>query len=416
MFSDIFVLYYFLNLIFMKKILIFIAFFLSLIWVKYGYAHPGNTAADGCHYCRTNCDYRWVARNQRHCHNSWSSTSNYINTTPTYKSCTSTYWLFSKDNYNWTCSCIFWYHFETNYLWKTCVKDKTCYDLYWINSKDNYDWTCSCKSWYSFSKDYIGNDSCISNDNICQKEYWYSSKSDWKWYCICKDWYEWNSTQTSCVIKNNPIQTCWLNSYSTFSWECKCNFWYIWEDANDIKNFNCIKQKTYTELCQQQYWIHSYWDEKYCYCNNWYEFNTTKTSCIKVKEKTAIELCQESYWINTTSDGLKNTNWAYNCSCNIWYEWNSTQTSCVIKISSTTNISIIDKNKVAAEKIFQNIENKFGNYSSENKVAIYKKLIIKIDNLKVKSKGDILKTLNYLGDIINTEIKLEDINLDNLLQ
>ncbi|MDP3093608.1 MAG: hypothetical protein Q8N16_02480 [bacterium] len=31
-------------------------------------AHPGNTASDGCHYCRTNCDYWGVAWNQRHCH------------------------------------------------------------------------------------------------------------------------------------------------------------------------------------------------------------------------------------------------------------------------------------------------------------------------------------------------------------
>lgn len=32
------------------------------------FAHPGNTSADGCHYCRTNCDKWGVAWNQRHCH------------------------------------------------------------------------------------------------------------------------------------------------------------------------------------------------------------------------------------------------------------------------------------------------------------------------------------------------------------
>lgn len=31
-------------------------------------AHPGRTAADGCHYCRTNCDYYGVPWNERHCH------------------------------------------------------------------------------------------------------------------------------------------------------------------------------------------------------------------------------------------------------------------------------------------------------------------------------------------------------------
>lgn len=32
------------------------------------FAHPGNTASDGCHYCRTNCDSWGVAWNERHCH------------------------------------------------------------------------------------------------------------------------------------------------------------------------------------------------------------------------------------------------------------------------------------------------------------------------------------------------------------
>lgn len=31
-------------------------------------AHPGNTASDGCHYCRTNCDYWGEAYGERHCH------------------------------------------------------------------------------------------------------------------------------------------------------------------------------------------------------------------------------------------------------------------------------------------------------------------------------------------------------------
>jgi hypothetical protein len=31
-------------------------------------AHPGRTASDGCHYCRTNCSSWGVPNNQRHCH------------------------------------------------------------------------------------------------------------------------------------------------------------------------------------------------------------------------------------------------------------------------------------------------------------------------------------------------------------
>jgi len=31
-------------------------------------AHPGRTASDGCHYCRTNCGSWGVPWNERHCH------------------------------------------------------------------------------------------------------------------------------------------------------------------------------------------------------------------------------------------------------------------------------------------------------------------------------------------------------------
>jgi hypothetical protein len=32
------------------------------------FAHPGRTASDGCHYCRTNCGSWGVPYGQRHCH------------------------------------------------------------------------------------------------------------------------------------------------------------------------------------------------------------------------------------------------------------------------------------------------------------------------------------------------------------
>lgn len=31
-------------------------------------AHPGKTASDGCHYCRTNCDKWGYTEDTRHCH------------------------------------------------------------------------------------------------------------------------------------------------------------------------------------------------------------------------------------------------------------------------------------------------------------------------------------------------------------
>ncbi len=32
------------------------------------FAHPGRTAADGCHYCRTNCAQWGEVAGERHCH------------------------------------------------------------------------------------------------------------------------------------------------------------------------------------------------------------------------------------------------------------------------------------------------------------------------------------------------------------
>lgn len=50
----------------MKSIIIGLSIlFLSSTGV---YAHPGRTASDGCHYCRTNCDKWGEAWDQRHCH------------------------------------------------------------------------------------------------------------------------------------------------------------------------------------------------------------------------------------------------------------------------------------------------------------------------------------------------------------
>ena len=47
-----------------------IAILLGILFIAphFVFAHPGNTAADGCHYCRTNCSKWGVPWNVRHCH------------------------------------------------------------------------------------------------------------------------------------------------------------------------------------------------------------------------------------------------------------------------------------------------------------------------------------------------------------
>ncbi len=57
-----------------KKYLILIIITGGLLAFNFSvFAHPGNTASDGCHYCRTNCTSWGVAWNQRHCHGEGSS-------------------------------------------------------------------------------------------------------------------------------------------------------------------------------------------------------------------------------------------------------------------------------------------------------------------------------------------------------
>ena len=59
-----------------KKLLssLLLAIVSILIALTPAQAHPGRTAADGCHYCRTNCDDWGVPYNQRHCHGGSNAT------------------------------------------------------------------------------------------------------------------------------------------------------------------------------------------------------------------------------------------------------------------------------------------------------------------------------------------------------
>jgi len=49
-----------------KRLILVLAILLLL--PSFVSAHPGRTASDGCHYCRTNCDKWGVPWGERHCH------------------------------------------------------------------------------------------------------------------------------------------------------------------------------------------------------------------------------------------------------------------------------------------------------------------------------------------------------------
>jgi hypothetical protein len=51
-----------------KPILILFLVFASMGYMQPVLAHPGNTASDGCHYCRTNCVKWGEVSGARHCH------------------------------------------------------------------------------------------------------------------------------------------------------------------------------------------------------------------------------------------------------------------------------------------------------------------------------------------------------------
>jgi hypothetical protein len=62
----------------MKKINKILFSSLLLFFSSYSivHAHPGKTAADGCHYCRTNCAKWGEVEGARHCHDGGNSESN----------------------------------------------------------------------------------------------------------------------------------------------------------------------------------------------------------------------------------------------------------------------------------------------------------------------------------------------------
>ena len=47
--------------------MILLVIFFMFLWDTTD-AHPGRTASDGCHYCRTNCDKWGEVYGARHCH------------------------------------------------------------------------------------------------------------------------------------------------------------------------------------------------------------------------------------------------------------------------------------------------------------------------------------------------------------
>lgn len=85
---------------------------------------------------------------------------------------------------------------------------------------------------------------------------------------ICEEGYV--QKDDRCVSYEETI-ICSNNSTKIGS-QCVCNNGYI------ASGNSCI---TYTDNCHNQFGVNSYGDGTYCYCNVGYEWNSSKTSCIK---------------------------------------------------------------------------------------------------------------------------------------
>jgi len=171
-------------------------------------AHPGRTAADGCHYCRTNCDSWWEEWNVRHCHGGSSEPVN-TNTTST----TNTYNTYTPTTTTQQAPP------------KPVVQCPS-------NSHDAGDGTCTCEIGY---KSTISGEACeIDHQYECNQKYRWTTYNATQDKCLCASWYELkgsecvaieqaptSTTKTADLAVTTPIATT-KSSTSTWSW-----YWWL---------------------------------------------------------------------------------------------------------------------------------------------------------------------------------------------
>lgn len=191
----------------MKKKSIFGSLCICLFFIGYISAHPWNTAWDWCHYCRTNCDQRWVWWNVRHCH-WWYSAASFKSSIP------------------------------------TCPAN-----AYYSSSE----WGCICSQWFVSSSDWYR---CIEDPNVtCRKKYPWTYFSPENNSCICpgRDIRRWDSVTKSCPPEYKSCkESFWENSISIWDNKCSCDKWYI------MWNTSCYKDPDYEENLKKQNDIDKY--------------------------------------------------------------------------------------------------------------------------------------------------------------
>lgn len=120
--------------------------------------------------------------------------------------CYDNYGINSEYNYlASSCKCRSWYEIGKDIFGnQTCVKEKSCTDLYGYGAKENYNWTCSCRFWYKFENTYSGQQCKMQ---FCSLN---STFNDSTKQCECNDWYIQDTTYSSF--------TCREKAYSTYAY------------------------------------------------------------------------------------------------------------------------------------------------------------------------------------------------------
>jgi len=237
------------------RIIFLVALITTLTFVlsNAAFAHPGRTASDGCHYCRTNCSSWGVPYGARHCHRSkgipqpdypirshrgspgWTEPwSDYLNPNfdsgysyPSLRDYSSTPScpLFSSYN-SLTSSCECSYGYVADGLGGCEDGDLLCHrKLGYYSSYDSLSNACECDYGYVIDS----NNQCVSRDDYCQDLFGFNAEYKiLEDACGCRSGYVLNSSQTSCIRGETYCRNLYglYSDYNRLSKTCECDSGY----------------------------------------------------------------------------------------------------------------------------------------------------------------------------------------------
>lgn len=240
------------------------------------------------------------------------------------------------DSLSWKCGCTYGWMFGEDIMWElSCISERDyCYNKLWYWSEyDRSSWYCGCSSGYTLWKDYSGNYEC----QTCSSAYGINSKYNYlSESCECRDGYSFNSDSGKCEEK----------SYSAYFLLVKYD-----DSASKVLVYSSYTQDYYVlelrytigiykveDFVWKNIVINMGTDQK---VNRWDKFvlnNETKTTDVVIDIQ-SVEDANDEYALDTCADiyGLNTIEVWDKCYCDTWYEWNSTKTSCIYKVNTSNS-------------------------------------------------------------------------------